>query len=85
MLEEQQSRRSTPYYGMNGPNKVSEGHVIEAFHVLARESLAEARQDGLIDNAFLQEATQEELQILGPARKQSCQYPFSGQRAAEHR
>lgn len=50
-------------------NKVSERHVIEAFHVLARESLSEARQDGLIDDAFLQEATAEELQVLGPACK----------------
>lgn len=51
-------------------NKVSERHVIEAFHVLARESLSEAQQDGLIDDAFLQEATAEELQVLGPACKQ---------------
>lgn len=53
-------------------NKVSEQYVIEAFHVLARESLSEAQQDGLIDDAFLQEATAEELQILGPARKLEC-------------
>lgn len=56
---------------MDDPNKVSEVHVIEAFHVLARQSLSEARIDGLIDEAFLQEATVEELQILGPA----CQCP----------
>lgn len=55
---------------MNDSGKVSEAHVIEAFHVLARESLSEARIDGLIDDAFLQEATVEELQVLGPA----CQY-----------
>lgn len=55
-------------YAMDNHNKVSEAHVIEAFHVLARESLAEAEQDGLIDEAFLQEATAEELTILGPAR-----------------
>jgi hypothetical protein len=48
-------------------DKVSEASVIEAFHYLARISLSEAEQDGLIDDAFLEEATLEELQILGPA------------------
>lgn len=52
---------------MDSLNKVSEGHVIEAFHVLARQSLSDARSDGLIDEAFVQEATAEELQVVGPA------------------
>lgn len=58
---------------MDDPDKVSEGHVIEAFHMLARQSLAEAKQDGLIDEAFLQESSDEELKTLGPARERRWQ------------
>ena len=46
-----------------------ERDVIEAFHLLARQSLAKARSDGLIDASYVESSTEEELQILGPARE----------------
>lgn len=48
-------------------DKLPELQVIEAFHVKAIESLGWAKEDDLIDDAFLDTSTAEELQILGPS------------------